>query len=452
MKKVSMIFSSKLWLLGLGFMAIAISCNKEDELPTIGDPPSEADAQFTYMASAASANVIEFTAANTSLDASWNFGNGSTATGGEVTASYPFEGTYTVTLTVQNSGGSASSTQDIVIAQDDQGLIDNPLFDLLTGGSTQVWIIDSAGEDHFGVGPNPIQGGGNFPEWYSAGPLEKVGGGMYDDRYTFKAQGFGFDMITNGNVYVNSAHAGIAPFDDTTAVIVGDYMAQFPDQLNSTWTLNMGTDTTLTIGGDAFLGYWAGTRTYQVIRLTSEELFLRYVDTQASDPELAWYIRLVPESVGSIPPAPATGYDLPIDFENSDPEFTTFGNSSYAIIDNPDMSGINTSNRVLETVHGNETWAGLFVNLNSALDFSTQSTIKLKVWAPAAGAFRLKLEEQDDPNSFVEIDVNVTTDNAWEEITFDLSASGNTFDRLVIFPGWNVASAGTFYIDDIKQE
>ena len=449
MKKGS-IFNLSAWLLGFGLLLSTSSCD-EEEKPSIGNPPSQADAAFTYQASSASDNIIEFKASNPSLDASWDFGNGATAKGSEVTATYPFAGTYEVTLTVQNSGGSASSSQEITIDQDDPALVNNPLYAILTGGSSKTWAIDSVGVAHFGVGPNPIGAAGYYPEYYAAASLEKAGAGMYDDRYTFKLQGFGYDMVTNGDVYVNSDHAGIPPFDDTTASIVGDYTAQFPDQLGENWTLIEGnSDTTITFSGDAFAGYWAGTRTYQIINIEEEELFLRYVD--AINTDLAWYIRLVPEGSGSNPPPPVPKYSLPLDFENEDPEWTTFGNSTYQIINNPDASGINTSGRVLETVHGNETWAGLFVNLENNLDFSAQTTIKLKVWAPITGTFRMKLESQADPNNFVEVDATVNATNSWEELTFDFSGTPTEYDRLVIFPGWNVANAGTFYVDDIVQE
>ncbi len=440
-----------IWLWLAGFMLVLGSCEKKE--PSIGDPPTSADAAFTYTASANSDNIINFTASNPSLDASWDFGNGSTGQGTNVQATYPFAGTYTVTLTVQNSGGSASSSQDITIAQDDPTLINNKLYDILTGGPSgpgfKTWAVDSAAPEHFGVGPNPVGTAGNFPEWYAAKANEKKGAGMYDDRYTFKLQGFVFDMVTNGDVYVNSAHAGIPPFNDTTASNVGDYTAQFPNQLGKTWTLTEGADTTLTISPDAFIGYWAGTRTYQIIKIDTNEIFLRYVD--GIDNGLAWYIRLVPEGYISNPGPPPTKYSLPFDFETLEPEWTTFGNSTYSYVANPQSGGINTSSKVLETVHGSETWAGLYVDLKDPLDFSTQTSIKLKVYAPTTGTFKMKLENQADPNQNIEVDVNVTTANAWEELTFDFTGTPTLYDRLVIFPGWNVASAGTFYVDDIVQ-
>jgi hypothetical protein len=137
-----------------------------------------------------------------------------------------------------------------------------------------------------------------------------------------------------------------------------------------------------------------------------------------------------------------------------EPEFTVFGNSTYSIVDNANKGGINTSNRVLETVHGNETWAGLFVNLKNKLDFSgSAKTISVKVFAPATGVMRIKLENSANTAEFIEKDVNVTAANQWVEVSIDFSdATAGVFDRLVLFPGWDVADAGTFYLDDIAQK
>jgi PKD repeat protein len=437
-------------IFGAALLVFASSCKKEE--PSLGSPPSAADAAFTYMASAANANIIEFTANNASIQASWDLGNGQNATGTKATGTYPFAGTYTVKLTVQNSGGSAISTQEIVIAQDDPSLVSNPLYDLLTGGSTKTWAVDSVSAGHFGVGPVSTHPDfdGYYPKWYAATSTERTGAGMYDDKYTFSLQGFGFDMVTNGDVYVNTEHAGVAPFDDTTSVIVGDFICNFPDQLGETWTITEGADTMLSVSGNSMIGYWAGSRDYRIVEIDTNKIVLGYYD--AANADLFWYVTLVPEGYVSNPPPPSSKYDLPLDFEVIEPIFSTFGNSTADVIVNPDMTGANTSGKVLETIHGNETWSGILVDLNSKLDFSTNTNIKLKVWSPVTGDFRLKLEDQADPNSFVEVDVMVTTANSWVEITFDMTGTPTSFDRMVLFPGWGVANAVTFYIDDILQD
>jgi hypothetical protein len=262
-------------------------------------------------------------------------------------------------------------------------------------------------------------------------------------------QNFKFDWITNGDLYVNSAHAGLDPFTDTTDSGVGDFTAFYPDQLGETWILTEDDDTTISLSGNAMMAYWTGVQTYKIVHIEENKLILRWEDSVNGD--LAWYATFVPEGYVSDPGPEVPLYTLPIDFETEEPEFTVFGNSSYQIIANPDPSGINTSATVLETVHGNETWAGLYVNLENALDFSSQTTIKVKVWAPVAGTFRLKLEEQANTNNFVEVDVEVTQAMTWEELTFDLTDAPAGVDRVVLFPGWDIGDAETFYLDDIMQ-
>lgn len=429
------------------FIALLSSCKEEE--PELADPPTSADAAFTFAPSSQTDNILEFRASNQNVQAFWDLGNGGSAEGSTAVGVYPNAGTYTVTLTIFNQGGSITSTQDVVIENDDPTLLDNPIFDLLTGGAdgpgSKSWVIDSTTAGHFGVGPNPSPNG-DFPAFYAATPLEKSGSGMYDDVYTFTLQGFQFDMVTNGDIYLNAGQVGDWP--DAFDSGVGDFTSPFPDQLGDAWTYTEGPDTLISIVGDAFIGYFTGVRTYKIVTIEENLLFLRMEDS--ADGALAWYLRLIPEGFdpGN---TEAPEYSLPLDFESEEPEANTFGNSTVAYIDNPDASGINTSSGVLETVHGNEPWAGFFFNMESTFDFSSDNTITLKVWASSTGTFRIKLEEQSNTESFIEVDAEVTETNTWQELTFDFSGAADTYDRLVLFPGWDVPNAGTFYLDDITQ-
>ena len=454
-------FKALLFSISLG--ALLFTGCKKDE-PSLGDAPTTADAQFTFEKTAANPNIVVFTANNKSLVAKWDFGNGTSGEGTSATAEYPLKGTYTVKLTVFNSGGSASSTQEITIDEDDPTLLNNPLYTLLTGGSAgkgyKTWVIDSTREAHFGVGPSPTHpnyDGTDFPTWWKASPLDKTGSGLYNDNYVFHLEGFKFDMNTGGDVYLNDDQAG--NFSGSYESPVGDYTAPYEDRKGLTWTLTEGEDTTLTISGDGFIGFYTGVRTYKIVSISENELFLQYLDagTNADAPDLAWYIRLVPEGyVGDTTGGGGNNnpkYTLPLDFESVEPTWEAFGGSTYQYVDNPDASGVNTSSRVLETVHGNETWAGLFVDLESALDFTTKKTLKLKLWAPAGDTMRIKLENSANKNDFIERDVEVTATSQWVTLTWDFSdLTTTTYDRVVIFPGWDIANAGTFYVDDIIQE
>jgi hypothetical protein len=434
-------------ILLLGSLA-TISCKKYE--PTLGDPPKPEDAAFTYAASATSDNIIEFTATNPNVIAKWDLGNGLSADGTNVRGIYPYAGSYTVKLTIFTKGGSVSSTQQIQIAQTDFTLLDNPLFNSLTGGINgagfKTWHIDSLVPAHFGVGPDPIGTAGNYPQWWAAGPNDKENVGLYDDRYTFYLNEFKFDMENNGGVYVHNSLSANFPGSFQN---LGDFTAPYTNRIGESWTLTEGTDTTLTISNDAFIGFYSGVHTYKIIALTDTSLWLQYKHHAGG---LMWYLKLIPEGfVSGGNNTPTTS--LPINFETAVQGITVFGNSTTSIINNPDASGINTSAKVLETVHGNQTWSGFLFNLANPLDFTTNSVIALKVWAPTTGTFRIKVENSNNSNDFVELDVNVTTANSWQSISVDFSGSNSgVYDRLVLFPGWNVANAGTFYIDDIVQQ
>jgi PKD repeat protein len=275
-------------LLSLSLIIGLISCQKDR--PEMGNPPSDADAQFSYVVSASNANIIELTASNPNLQCIWDFGNGTKAQGSFASASYPYAGTYTITLTVFNKGGSKSSSQQVVISQDDLSLLNNPIFNMLTGGTSgpgyKTWYVDSLVAGHMGVGPDPVSALGNVPEWWAAGASEKVGCGLYDDRYTFKLNGFKLDMITNGNVYIHNSLSATFP---GSYVNLGDYTAPFNNLIDESWTVTEGADTTITLSNNSFLGFYTGVNTYKILSYTDSTLNLQYGHHAGG---LNWYLKL----------------------------------------------------------------------------------------------------------------------------------------------------------------
>jgi len=272
-------------------LLLLFACKKDN--PQLGDAPSLADASFTYAPSAGNANIIEFTANNPNIQCLWDFGNGTTAKGSSVSSPYPYAGTYTVKLTVFASGGSRSTSQQITIAQDNLGLLNNPIFIMLTGGVNgpgyKTWVIDSTADGHMGVGPDPVSALGNIPEWWSAGPLDKSGAGLYDDKYVFHLNGFKFDMINNGNVYVHNSLAANFPGSFQN---LGDFTAPYTNQMDESWTLLENTDTTITISNNAFIGFYTGVHTYRILDITDSTLSLQYKHHAGG---LNWYLRLKSE-------------------------------------------------------------------------------------------------------------------------------------------------------------
>lgn len=150
---------------------------------------------------------------------------------------------------------------------------------------------------------------------------------------------------------------------------------------------------------------------------------------------------------------------LPVTFENPGLAYTfgDFGGAATTMIDNPDISGINTSAHVAQSVKGNgsEVWAGTVIQLDGVIDFSTLHHIRVKVWSPAVGhTVTLKLENAADAAIFIEVTQPTTVANEWEYLTFDMSSGNLTqeYSKVILFYNLGQAGAGeTYYFDDIRQ-
>lgn len=150
--------------------------------------------------------------------------------------------------------------------------------------------------------------------------------------------------------------------------------------------------------------------------------------------------------------------NLPVDFESFtiNYAFTDFGNAASSVADNPAAGGINSSARVGQTIKqaGADTWAGTFLTLQNAIDFSSNKLFKVKVYSPKTGAVvKLKIEHVTDGGIFQEVDALTTTSLQWEELVFDFSTidMANQYHKFVIFFDFgNSGDGSTYYFDDIR--
>ncbi|MGN7513090.1 MAG: hypothetical protein ACTHOM_01860 [Allomuricauda sp.] len=148
-----------------------------------------------------------------------------------------------------------------------------------------------------------------------------------------------------------------------------------------------------------------------------------------------------------------------LDFECGGPEVSFFGeiDGSLALeyVENPDPSGINTSETVVAYTQtpSVEPWSGFFFDLASKVDFTVMQTVKIKVYSPAADQIvLLKFEDSADGSISKEVQATTTVSGEWEELSFVFSPSdSDKFDRLVLFFDFNgeKSSESTHYFDDI---
>jgi hypothetical protein len=152
---------------------------------------------------------------------------------------------------------------------------------------------------------------------------------------------------------------------------------------------------------------------------------------------------------------------LPLDFQSNSIayNFSDFDGGNTVVLNNPQVSGINTSSKVARTIkYFGQTWGGSLIVLNEPIDFSVNKAIKMKVFSPRVGAKVLvKVENLTDGNLNFEKEVTTTQANNWEELTFDFSAISTTIQyqkMIFIFDNGTMGDGSanfTFLFDDVRQ-
>jgi len=158
---------------------------------------------------------------------------------------------------------------------------------------------------------------------------------------------------------------------------------------------------------------------------------------------------------------PVTPAEFPVTFETeTDAVWEIFGNGTagdndLSVIDNPDKSGINTSDKVLQFIVNDDAdpWAGTYSDSYPTINFTEAShTISMMVWKSGTDPVAIKVESPTNGGPVTEVKIPVTLTSQWEQVTADFSAViGFGYDRLTLFPDFpETRTAGaTVYLDNI---
>ena len=147
---------------------------------------------------------------------------------------------------------------------------------------------------------------------------------------------------------------------------------------------------------------------------------------------------------------------LPFDFESdiTTDNFVDFDGGTATVIDNPQPSGINTSDKVAQIVRdGGTIWSGSKISLDANLDFSVNNSISMKVYTTAPVGTTIKFKLEGDGTT--ERDMVTTVSGEWEELTWDFTGEPMNFrDVVFMFDFGNVGDGSinsTFLFDDVQQ-
>lgn len=167
----------------------------------------------------------------------------------------------------------------------------------------------------------------------------------------------------------------------------------------------------------------------------------------------------------SVPGEPVPTVDFEVDGVGADWAWTTFENADnppLEVIDNPDQSGINTSDKVgkFTARADGAPWAGTTGRGDFTFLFNEDNrTITIMVWKSVLSDVGIKLETA---SGWAEPEIRVanTVVNEWEELTFDftgrnLPPEGESFNGISVFPDFNTEGRGQeniIYFDNIAFE
>ena len=161
--------------------------------------------------------------------------------------------------------------------------------------------------------------------------------------------------------------------------------------------------------------------------------------------------------------APVVSYDLPFDFETSPvtSDWEGFEGAGITVeaVAAPQTTGNSSTNLAKIIRNGGQSYAGVVTTVDTALDFSTKSTITARIWtsAPIGTKIMFKTEEAGNAdNSSGEKNVFTTKTGEWEDLVFDFAGVTNASQtRIVIIPDngnlGDGSATSTFFFDDIIQ-
>ena len=148
---------------------------------------------------------------------------------------------------------------------------------------------------------------------------------------------------------------------------------------------------------------------------------------------------------------------LPIDFEGgiTTADFEDFSGGTATVIPNPKMTAGNMSATVAQIIRNvGDVWAGSKIQMAENLDFTTDNTLKMKVFttAPVGTVMKFKLEGEGVAD---ERDATTTVSNEWQELTWDFTGANPDYKWVVfMFDFGNVGDGSqnsTFLFDDVEQ-
>jgi hypothetical protein len=469
------------------FAIFVLGCEKKEELPKV-------TSSFTSTVNNTTGAV---TFKNTSTNATiylWDLGDGTTSTQFEPAKTYQ-TGTYTVKLTASNTaGGTATSENTFTVTLPGPPVDTTKPIITLVGDATINLTIGDPYTDK-GATANDNLDGNITSKIVKAGTVNTAAAGTYTITYDVTdlagntavrvsrsviVTAFDDGLLNNGAFSIVKGQAGDAWSGNAFNVInEGGTNFNFANvtAVGNAFDVNLSQVLPLVLGNNYILTFEASSDrartmiagiglsvdpftndTKSVNLTTAKQTFTLNLSAAAFGGTNSRVIFDMGAALGTVVidnvklvegPPTVNPLKLPIDFDSPGITYTfdVFNGASYQVVDNPQLSGVNNvASKVGRIINIGAQYEGGAFTLGTPVDFSTNKSIKMKIYSTVAVPVLLKFEGAGAP---IETSVN-HGGTGWEELTFDFTSSA-TFNKLVLFIDGPGTTAGTFYMDDIKQ-
>lgn len=233
-------------------------------------------------------NEVHFNLQNKGNSPIWRFDDGKKSTVNGLTRIYTIAGTYSVEIKSYNRHGISDGS----IMR--EFTVENTLFDfspytrrLCGEAGEKQWKFAGAVAGHLGCGPSGSEG----TEWFNAKPFEKEAFGIYNNLFTFNAEGvYTFDPGVTGSIYVNAGSTLFPTFNTT-----GDDFNAPVDVQSSAWKFGaVGTDMYLNFAPQTMLGYIPNDAAFSNPEFRILSLRENTLELVIDNGEIAWHYLFEP--------------------------------------------------------------------------------------------------------------------------------------------------------------
>lgn len=233
-------------------------------------------------------NKVQFNLLNTGCTPVWYFDDKSQSTINGIIKQYPIAGDYSVEIKMYNRNGICDGSMVKEFSFTQTFLNFDSETAKLTDGSSKTWQIARSKEGHLGCG----ESADNPTGWWKGTPDTKAGTGLYDDKFTFAADGtYTYNPGADGLTYINY---GTSVLGSTGAT--EDYDVATNEQ-TGTWKFEYrGSTLYLVLSSHSLLGYLAHDSQYEKPEFIVKQVSSKEITLVWSCPDISWQYIIVPES------------------------------------------------------------------------------------------------------------------------------------------------------------